>query len=158
MKKGKHLLTHIQWGLKVFFSFSSVKDGKDTQISDNDQTNPQQSATEQGKTLHSLPSDTTPEERKAYVEEQVGPRLTSRNYGDIKKVNPFFKLLHSDGWRTWVPYRDVFKTPTVDDYYIGTKTTFTSIGAKPDGGNVTSLLEAEAENKKSYQPKKVEKY
>ena len=36
--------------------------GKDTQISDNNQTNPQQSATDEGKTLHSLPSDATPEE------------------------------------------------------------------------------------------------
>ena len=43
--------------------------GKDTQNSPTDQTNPQQSATDEGKTLHSLPQDTTPEERKAYVEE-----------------------------------------------------------------------------------------
>ncbi len=133
---------------------SDVSTHKVTQNSPTDQTNPQQSATEQGTDPYSLPEGTTPEERKAYVEEQVGPRLTSRNYGDIKKVNPFFKLLHSDGWRTWVPYRDVFKTPTVDDYYIGTKTTFTSIGAKPDGDNVTSLLEAEAENKKTWQQMK----
>ena len=41
---------------------SDVSISKDTQISDNNQTNPQQSATDEGKTLHSLPSDTTPEE------------------------------------------------------------------------------------------------
>ena len=44
--------------------------GKVTQISPTDQTNPQQSATDEGKTLHSLPQGTTPEERARIEEER----------------------------------------------------------------------------------------
>ena len=86
---------------------------KDSQNSPTDQTNPQESSST---TRYSLP-----EERKEYVENTIGKRLSTRNYGDIKKINPFFKLLHSENYRIWIPYRDVFTTPTVDDYYSGQK-------------------------------------
>ena len=46
---------------------------KVTQNSPTDQTNPQQSTTGQGKTLHSLPEGTTPEERARIEEERRKP-------------------------------------------------------------------------------------
>ena len=123
---------------------------KDIQNSPTDQTNPQETDTttrysrnvggNKGYTDNST-RFSSPEQRKEYVENTIGQCLSTRNYGDIKKINPFFKLLHSENYRIWIPYRDVFTTPTVDDYYIGTKTEFTSIGAEPEGDGVLGLLE-----------------
>ena len=119
---------------------------KDIQNSPTDQTNPQETDT--------TTRFSSPEQRKEYVENTIGKRLSTRNCGDIKKINPFFKLLHSDNYRTWIPYRDVFTTPTVDDYYIGTKAEFTSIGAEPEGDGVLGLLDAERKNKETWQQMK----
>ena len=83
------------------------------------------------------------------IKEKIGERLTTNNYHLIKRINPLLGVLFSEKVPEKLPYRDVFKTPTLEDYYIGTKTEFTSIGKKPEGTDDKSLKAAESENDRS---------
>lgn len=70
----------------------------------------------------------TPQE----IEQKIGPRLTANNYQDIRKINPFVSFLWSDKIPEHMDYREVVKTPTMEDYYFATKAKFKSVGASLD--------------------------
>ena len=65
------------------------------------------------------------------VEATIGKRLTTRNYDNIVKINPFYQLIWHRGDMPirYLPYREVFPNPTLEDYYIHTATEFKNIGA-----------------------------
>ena len=95
------------------------------------------------------------EQRKEYVKEKIGPRLDSRDrpwgYSIISKINPLKGFFRPD-IPAKVPYREVFKTPTVDDYYISTNAKFEYVGPKQSEG--TDPSETEAENRRIWQQMK----
>ena len=62
------------------------------------------------------------------IEAQIGPRLTMNNYNDIRRINPFIGFLWSNKIPETLDYREVFKTPTLDDYFVATKAEFKNIG------------------------------
>lgn len=86
---------------------------------------------------------------KEEIEEKIGPRLTMNNYNDIRKINPFIGFLWSDKVSEFIDYREVFKTPTLDDYYIATKADYeyvgSNLGMQPGG-----LVAAEHENQRKW--------
>lgn len=87
---------------------------------------------------------------KEQIEERIGESLDSKNYNQIRKINPFMGMLYSDKVPETLPYREVFKTPTLDDYYISTRTTFASVGKRPEGNDRESLKSAEEENRRQW--------
>ena len=80
------------------------------------------------------------------VEQRLGDeKITSRNYSEkIAHINELFKFYQS-GVQEYLPYREVFPTPTLDDYYIDTEVVFKSIGSKVS-------FESTADNKLALPP------
>ena len=80
------------------------------------------------------------------VEQRLGDeKITSRNYSEkIAHINELFKFYQS-GVQENLPYREVFPTPTLDDYYIDTEVVFKSIGSKVS-------FESTADNKLALPP------
>ena len=63
------------------------------------------------------------------IENKIGPRLTIYNYNDIRKINPFIGFLWSNKIPETLDYREVFKTPTLDDFFVATKAEFKNAGS-----------------------------
>lgn len=84
---------------------------------------------------------------KDEIERRVGAELNTRNYNNIRKINPFLAFLWGGKISEMVDYRDVFKKPSLEDYYVSTKAEFKSIGAEPKDDSPESLIEAERENR-----------
>lgn len=62
--------------------------------------------------------------------------IDKNNYSDYvfgTGLNPLRRLIGRNGWTA--PYRTVFKTPTLDDYYIGTKAVFEPVALLHPGDN-----------------------
>ena len=89
------------------------------------------------------------------IESRIGEKLDDSNYNkSIRKINPFIGLLWSDKIPRWLDYRDVFKTPSTEDYYIDTKANFESVGATPADRTPEAMEEVERENKRTWQQMK----
>lgn len=63
------------------------------------------------------------------IKDVVGGRLSGKNYGRVKEINPFLGLVRANGYSPFKAYREVFDTPTIDDYYIDTRATFKPVDA-----------------------------
>ena len=86
------------------------------------------------------------DQRKDYVREKIGRSLSPNDYSVIEKINPlrgFFRLYDIP---LKVDYRKVFKTPTIDDYFISTNTRFEYVG--PNQSDGMSPAEVEKENRR----------
>ena len=85
----------------------------------------------------------------AEIKERVGERLTNNTYSKVRSINPFVNFLWSEKYPSVLPFREVFPTPTMDDYFICTDANFEYIGSnlamQPDG-----LLDAERENQQKW--------
>ena len=81
-----------------------------------------------------------------YVEQRLGDvKITARNYSEkIARINDLFRFYQS-GVKETLPYREVFPTPTLDDYYIDTEVVFKSIGS-------SLTRESIADNKLAFPP------
>lgn len=84
------------------------------------------------------------------VEEKIGPRLTMKNYNDIRKINPFLSFLWSDKVPEFIDYREAFKTPSLDDYYVATKADFEYVGSE-SANHTEDLIAIEHENEHIWQ-------
>ena len=63
------------------------------------------------------------------IKEKIGTRLTNNNYTKVRSINPFVMLLQSDSIPDSLHYREVFTTPSLDDYFINTTANFEYIGS-----------------------------